>query len=340
MLDLIDAAQLVVGLLVFEPLLELGLPVAVGAEGKALYGASLGVKPDKLRRHILHRLFDPLPGAAPFIAAQPVQLDGLFIPAADVAGYKVQLGDGDIQHIGAGIADLDIILGDAAHLLLDDALKNADAVRRMNHRHPGGQVGQLPQHLTLLTAGTAAGPGGGAGLCGGDDGPVQLGVFKPGGQTAGQHKYSTLCNIFGGFYKSCGKAAAVQVLGQRQGAPFRPGQQPNRPVPLPVAFQILAKGVQRPAPNRKGIGGDVVQPARRQAGVAAGKAIQNDGGQGGQRLRQHPRFGVKEGAPRCQHPLLQQGGDLLLLPAAAIGQAFLQVDALRKEQQPFPAVAQ
>ena len=43
MLDLGDAAQLVLGLLVFKALLKFGLPVAVGAEGKALYRAALGI---------------------------------------------------------------------------------------------------------------------------------------------------------------------------------------------------------------------------------------------------------------------------------------------------------
>ena len=53
-LDLLDAAQLIVGFLVFKALLKLGLPVAVRAKGKALYSAALGIQLDELRRHILH----------------------------------------------------------------------------------------------------------------------------------------------------------------------------------------------------------------------------------------------------------------------------------------------
>ena len=341
-LDLLDAAQLIVGLLVFKALLKLGLPVAVRAKGKALYSAALGIQLDELRRHILHRFFDPLPGAVPFVAAQPVQLNGLLILAAHIFGHQVQLGDGDIQHIGAGIADLDIILGDAADFLLYDPLKNADAVRHMDHGHAGSQIGQLPQHLALLAAGLAAAfSGGGAAALGcGNDSPAQLGVFKAGGKPARQHKYFTGCNIFRRFYKSRRKSPAGQILGQRQGAAFGTGQQPYGPVPLPVAFQVLTQGVQRPAPNRKRIGRNMVQPRQRQAGVAAGKAIQNDGGEDGQLLRQHPRLREQKSAARGQSSLLQQGGHILLLLPAGVVQALLQVHPFGKQQQPLPPVGE
>ena len=341
-LDLLDAAQLIVGFLVFKALLKLGLPVAVRAKGKALYSAALGIQLDELRRHILHRFFDPLPGAVPFIAAQPVQPDGLLILAAHIFGHQVQLGDGDKQHIGAGIPDLDVILGDAADLLLDDPLKNADAVRHMDHGHAGSQVGQLPQHLALLAAGLAAvfSGGGAAALGCGNDSPPQFGVFKAGGKTAGQHKYFTGCNIFRRFYKSRRKSPADQVLGQRQGAAFGTGQQPYGPVPLPVAFQVLTQWVQRPAPNRKRIGRNMVQPRQRQAGVAAGKAIQNDGGEDGQLLRQHPRLREQKSAARGQSSLLQQGGHILLLLPAGVVQALLQVHPFGKQQQPLPPVGE
>ena len=112
----------------------------------------------------------------------------------------------------------------------------------------------------LLAAGLAAAfSGGGAAALGcGNDSPAQLGVFKAGGKPARQHKYFTVCNIFRRFYKSRRKSPAGQVLGQRQGTAFGTGQQPYGPVPLPVAFQVLTQWVQRPAPNRKRIGCNMV----------------------------------------------------------------------------------
>ena len=342
MLDLGDAAQLVLGLLVLKALLEFGLPVAVRAEGKALGRAAPGVQLYQFGGHILHRFFHPLPGAVPFDAAQPVQLDVLLVPSADVPGHQVQLGYRDVQQVGAGVADLDVILGDALHLLLDDALKDADAVGDVDHRHAGGQVGQVAQRLALLPAATAllrigagrSAPGAG------EDGPAQFGVFQPGGKPARQHKYFTGSNTFRIFYKFSVKAPPLQVFGQRQRAAFGAAQQPYRPVLLPVMLQVLAQRVQRPAPYRKGIGMDVQQRPQRQPGVAAGKAVQNHGGQRRQLFGQQAGLRVQKGAAGGQRPLLQQGGDILLLLPAGVVQRFPQVDPLRKEQQPVLPVAQ
>ena len=60
--------------------------------------------------------------------AQAAQLHRRVLPGADVLGHQVQLGDGHIQGVVFGVAHLDVVLGDAVHLQLVDALKQADAV--------------------------------------------------------------------------------------------------------------------------------------------------------------------------------------------------------------------
>ena len=84
----------------------------------------------------------------------------------------------------------------------------------------------------------------------------------------------------------------------------------------------------------------MVQPRQRQAGVAAGKAIQNDGGEDGQLLRQHPRLREQKSAARGQSSLLQQGGHILLLLPAGVVQALLQVHPFGKQQQPLSPVGE
>ena len=64
-LDLLDAAQLVVGLVVGEAPLKVVLPVGVLPEGVALGGLALGVELDQLVCHVLDRLFDPRRGSWP-----------------------------------------------------------------------------------------------------------------------------------------------------------------------------------------------------------------------------------------------------------------------------------
>ena len=64
-LDLLDAAQLVVGLVVGEAPLKVVLPVGVLPEGVALGGLALGVELNQLVGHVLDRLFDPGAGLGP-----------------------------------------------------------------------------------------------------------------------------------------------------------------------------------------------------------------------------------------------------------------------------------
>ena len=64
-LDLLDAAQLVVGLVVGEAPLKVVLPVGVLPEGVALGGLALGVELDELIGHILDGLFDARSGLGP-----------------------------------------------------------------------------------------------------------------------------------------------------------------------------------------------------------------------------------------------------------------------------------
>ena len=127
-LDLVDAPQLVLGLVKLEPGLKVPLPLPVGREGEAFLLHPLGVELDKLLGDVLHRR--PHPGLLllPLGAAQAVELHRRVLPGADVFAHHVQLGDRHVQGVVLRVPDFDVVLGDAVHLQLVDALEHADAV--------------------------------------------------------------------------------------------------------------------------------------------------------------------------------------------------------------------
>ena len=73
-LDLVDAAELVFGLLIFEMPFEIILPFGIRAEGVAGGSHPLGIELDQLLGDILDRRPHPGFGLLPFLSAQTVEL--------------------------------------------------------------------------------------------------------------------------------------------------------------------------------------------------------------------------------------------------------------------------
>ena len=148
---------MVVCFLVFEPLLEILLQLGIGKEGVALLACALGIQGDELLRHIAHGLFHAGARFLPFGAAELVQVHVSLLARADVFRNEIELRNGDVKDIPFRIANLDIILGNALHFELMDALEHADAVRSMHHiiapselLQPADALGVLRPRAALL----------------------------------------------------------------------------------------------------------------------------------------------------------------------------------------------
>ena len=258
--DLGGGIQLVVGLVVLKAGLKIALPVAVGRESVAFGLPPPGVKGDELLRHLLGGLFDPGPGALPLRAAKLSQLDLFLIAGGGVAGEQVQLGDGHVQHIGAGILDLEVILDGPLHLQPLDARVHADAVALVDHVIPGLDVRKAGQGVFALFA-----LFGGLGLlvqtvaAGGKHCGMGKGEGAPGGEVAGQHLHQPL----GGPHvpaEADGIALVGQIPGQRRCALGGARKQGNG-VPLRnEGVKVFPQGgeVAAPVGGRKGLRVDEV----------------------------------------------------------------------------------
>ena len=183
--NLPDAPQLVVGLLVLEVLFKVPLHLVVGREGVPFDRHPLGVEGNQFVRHLVDRLLDPLAGLLPLGRVEAVELDVGVLPGTDVFGYKVQLGDRDVEDVAPGVFDLDIVLDDPLQFQLVDAVEDADAVGHMDDVVARRQVGERPDLLPFpffrLFLRQGVRPGGGG------ERKADLRVFKPGGQRPGQH---------------------------------------------------------------------------------------------------------------------------------------------------------
>ena len=179
-LDLLDAPQLVVRLGIFKLLLELPLPGGVGGEGVARLALALGVELNQPLGQVLHRLFGPGLGLLPLLAPQTVELFGLVgvLSPADVFRHQVQLGGGDVEHIGAGVGDFDIVLLNALHQHLHHAHIPAHPVVLVDHQIARGEVGVGLQLLPVGGVLRAAGLLASRLLPLGEDGQLQLRVLK------------------------------------------------------------------------------------------------------------------------------------------------------------------
>ena len=193
LLDLGDAAQLVVGLGVLKLVLELLHPRGIRREGKARLPLPLSVELNEPLGQVLHRLFGPGLGFLPIRAPQAGELFGLggVLPPADVLAHQVQLGSGHIEHVRPGVGQFDVVLLNPVHRHLGHAHIPADAMVLMHHQVAGGKVGIGAQ---LLPVGHRLGlpffpPGLRAPL--GEHSQPRAGEFHaPGHPAHGDHRFS------------------------------------------------------------------------------------------------------------------------------------------------------
>ena len=83
-LDLLNAAELVVRFFVRKTLLKIPLPIVVFGKSIAFGAHSLGIKRNKFLRHIFNRGFNPASGLLPISGIEFVELNGFIVPWADV----------------------------------------------------------------------------------------------------------------------------------------------------------------------------------------------------------------------------------------------------------------
>ena len=150
--DLGGGVELVVRLVVLEAGFKVALPVAVGGKGVAHGLSPSGIKLDQLLRHFLGGLFHLGAGALPLGAAQLGQLHLFLVAGGGVAAQQVQLGDGHIEHVRAGILDLEVILYRALYLKALDARIHTDAVALMHHIVAGLDVRQAGEGVLIFLA--------------------------------------------------------------------------------------------------------------------------------------------------------------------------------------------
>ena len=199
-------------------------------------------------------------------------------PGADVLAHQVQLGDGHIQGVVFGVAHLDVVLGDAVHLQLVDALKQADAVGGVDHIVPRRQLRQagnllavlVPLHPLALDLCHAAV---------GNQGEVRLRQLKPCRQRPQRHHHRA------GVHRGSG----VHPGGRQPGPLQVPRPRPCPPASVPVstaqarpwsskARKSSASSSTPAAPGGELLGGHVHQRLGGDFIAAPGEQVQEQGG--------------------------------------------------------------
>ena len=162
--------------------LKVLLPGGVRGKGMAGQPLTLGVELDEPLGHILGGLFGLGLGLLPLRAPQLGQaLAPGVVPAADVFGHQVQLEGGDVEDVGAGKLQLDVVPVRPVHRHLHHAHKPADAVVLVDHQVPGGQVGEGFQPLAgggVRLGPASSGGSGGQGLPLRQNGKLSVGEVK------------------------------------------------------------------------------------------------------------------------------------------------------------------
>ena len=141
-LDIRHGRLLVGCQLVLEGVLELLLPVRVGAEGVAGHGLARGVELEQLLRHVAHGLLDFRLGALPRDAAQLVDRRP---GGAGVLLDEVQSLDGHEQFVVARVAELEKLLLAVADPDLAEANEHADAMVHVHDQVADLEVPQVRQ---------------------------------------------------------------------------------------------------------------------------------------------------------------------------------------------------
>ena len=273
-LDLGDAAELVVGLLVVEVGFKVPLVLGVRGEGVAFHLHPLGVEGDELVGHFVHGLFHPGAGLLPLAGVEAVQLDLGVLPGPDILADQVQLGHGDVEGVGPGVLDFDIVLDNAVKVQLVDAGENADAVGDVDHVIPLGQVGKGLDLLALPLFGLGGGDG--HGLAGGGQGELDGGVLEPGGKGPGQDQDLPVLDGFQVLDVGGGEAHSGQVVGQVGGGLGGPGQDGAAVALLQQGGQVALEELQVPVPAGGLEGADVDDVLDAGAGARPGEGVQQN----------------------------------------------------------------
>ena len=299
-LDLGDAPELILRLRIGEGLLELPLPGGVRGEGEARPLLPLGVQGDEALGQILCGLFGPglLPG--PVRAPQLVEPGVLgVLAAADVLAHQIQLGDGDVQAVAAGVVDLDVVLLHPVHRHPLDAGEAAHAVVLVDHQVAGGQV---RVGLELLPVGVLFDP---LALPHGRSGELPLRQHR---QLQGRPLAAGGQGADGQPHLACRRHGGAGQIQRRRDAPLL--QQPlevpgpglpaaehqHRAAAVPVVLQVRDGGLQASAVRGEllGVHGDEPPGSQRVAG--GGQGVGHDDGEGLQRrvqlLRRQSQAGV------------------------------------------------
>ena len=140
--DVGDRSLLIGGQFVFEGLLELLLPVGVGAEGVPLNRLPRRVKLQQLLRHVAHRAPDARLGPLPRRPTKPIERR---LSSAGVLLHAFEPFDRHVQLVLTGVPELDELM----HVLPDDDLlescEDPDAVVDVYDRIADLQIAKIGQ---------------------------------------------------------------------------------------------------------------------------------------------------------------------------------------------------
>ena len=110
----------------------------------------MGIELDQPLSQLGHRPLGLGLGPVPVAAAQAGELAVCpVLAAADVFIHQVQLGNGDVEHIGTRVGDLHVLLVHLVHPHLRQLHKAAYAVLAVDHQVPGAQVGVRAELLAV-----------------------------------------------------------------------------------------------------------------------------------------------------------------------------------------------
>ena len=313
-LDLRNAAQLVVGLRVLELLLEFPHPGGVGGEGETGQPLPLGIELDEPLGQVGHRRLGPAAGPLPVGAPQLVELLVLLVlSAADVFAHQVQLSGGHVEHVGPGVGQLDVILLHAVHRHLHHAHKAADSVVLMDHQVPWGQVGVGVQLLTvgdLLFDPALLARGGGPAL--GEHGDVGGGILKTGRQAPyGEDHAAWAGQVVEGKVHGRADLALPQHGLQVKGPLFRGHQHHRRSAVLLIVGQVGDRGLQTGPVGGQLLSHDVIACFGPQRVLGGGEGVQIAQREVGQYRHQLVQGGGKDGVGPVHQTVFQQELDVL-----------------------------
>ena len=336
-LDLGDAPELVLRLRIGEGLLELPLPGGVRGEGEARPLLPLGVQGDEALGQILGGLFGPglLPG--PLGAPQLVEPGVLgVLAAADVLAHQIQLGDGDVQAVAAGVVDLDVVLLHAVHRHPLDAGEPAHAVVLVDHQVPGGQV---RVGLELLPVGVLFDP---LALPHGRSGELPLRQHRQlqgrplaaGGQGAqGQPHLARRGHGGAGQIQRRRDAPLLQQPLEVPGPGLPAAEHQHRAAAVPVVLQVRDGGLQASAVRGELLGVHGQQPPGPQGVPGGGQGVLHDDGEVLQRRVQLLRRQSQAGVIPRQQPGGEQRLRILLELESGVLHPLVHPAALAEEHR-------